>query len=837
MNPLSSRRFRRLTGLLAGGWAVLAIVAATFSLIEQLGEPVLPVDLAMITGRAVVQSATPAAEAAGIRRGDHVLTIDGAPALSPSSAQNAMRSGRPILYEVRRQDGVVVETLLMPEFRQTPEDRRELLMCFGLLSVAVLYILVAGVVWWNKPDEAPTWALMLFSSAMAVLLASSVRAGLTPWWSWRSIANLPWVGATAFHLFTIYPTVPRWIRKFPSILLSVYLLALILSVAVSLSAIRGDFFDWVTRASYFFGSGFALTAVGVLISERRRAHDLGLGERADILLAAGALSLLPSAALVVGEFFGAAPFPWYAGLLSLVFFPFAIGYGMLSRNLFDVRLASGSSATYALVSLAITGVFAFVVAFADQIVSVSGVTVRWVQFAFLFLAILAFNPVRERVQRLVDRVFDRDRSRYRRAVREISEATVSMLSMNEIGEQILTTLVDAMGVQRAMVMLADEEDGVLRVGVARGVWNEPTRDIAITQGNPIWDHLRRNRGALSRGMLDEDPEATDFFDRLGVELVVPILYGNELLGAISVGQKRTGDRLAGADRQLLQTLANQSAIAIENARSFEEIAKLNEALEARVETRTRELRETQDQLMQSEKLKSMGQLVAGVAHELNNPIGFVHANIQLLDEYISRLLAGSVDPSETDQVREAISKLLLRSREGTQRVKEIVQDLRTFSRMDQAEIEEVDLHQELNRTLALMAPRFKHGVEVERDYGELPPVRCYPGQLNQVFLNLLMNAADAMQGHGRVTVRTRLTETGVRLDFEDTGPGIEAELLSRLFDPFFTTKEVGQGTGLGLSISYSIIERHAGRIFAVSPAGGGAIFSIEIPLDVPPLDE
>ena len=126
-----------------------------------------------------------------------------------------MRSGRPILYEVRRQDGVVVETLLMPEFRQTPEDRRELLMCFGLLSVAVLYILVAGVVWWNKPDEAPTWALMLFSSAMAVLLASSVRAGLTPWWSWRSIANLPWVGATAFHLFTIYPTVPRWIRKIP----------------------------------------------------------------------------------------------------------------------------------------------------------------------------------------------------------------------------------------------------------------------------------------------------------------------------------------------------------------------------------------------------------------------------------------------------------------------------------------------------------------------------------------------------------------------------------------------------------------------------------------------
>jgi signal transduction histidine kinase len=414
---------------------------------------------------------------------------------------------------------------------------------------------------------------------------------------------------------------------------------------------------------------------------------------------------------------------------------------------------------------------------------------------------------------------------------------VSMISTNEIGERILTALLDTMGVGRAMVFVAGEKDEVLRAGVWRGDWREPMADTVVTKDHPLWEHLRQHRSVLSRRALEDDPESAEFFDRLGVELLVPILYGNDLLGAIAVGQKRTGDRLAGADRQLLQTLANQSAIAIENARAFDEIAKLNETLEARVETRTRELRETQDQLMQSEKLKSMGQLVAGVAHELNNPIGFVHSKIQLLDEYVGRLLEGPGDEAEAKQIRDTIAKLLLRSREGAQRVKQIVEDLRTFSRTDQAAIEEVDLHEELDRTLALMEPRFRHKIEVERCYGELPRVRCYPGQLNQVFLNLLMNAGDAMEGHGQVTVRTRPWVRGVRIDFEDSGPGITPEVLGRLFDPFFTTKEVGQGTGLGLSISHSIVERHGGRIYAASRPERGAIFSIEIPLDAPVSDE
>ena len=273
------------------------------------------------------------------------------------------------------------------------------------------------------------------------------------------------------------------------------------------------------------------------------------------------------------------------------------------------------------------------------------ISFRWFQVTFLFFAILAFNPLRNRLQALVDRFFDRDRETYRVAVREISEAMVSMLSLSEIADRILVALTDTMGVERA-----HGDDGGRRGQGAALRWRRAasgrtrrsrSRSRRTTRSGSTCGCAARTCRASD---FDDEPDVEsreicrDVYDTLEVELLVPILYGVDLLGVIAVGRKISGERLVADDRMLLRTLANQSSIAIENAKAFDEIAKLNETLEARVEERTAELRDTQAQLVQAEKMKSLGQLVAGVAHELNNPIGFVHANLQLLDEYIGKLI-------------------------------------------------------------------------------------------------------------------------------------------------------------------------------------------------------
>lgn len=828
-------RARQMTGGLAALWALLAIGLSIFALIAPAAGPHLPVRTSLIAGVAVVHAVSEQAAEAGVEEGDQLLSVDGRPAIEAIWAP-ALEEDVLARYRFQKPDGRTLSVSLEPVLAENVEKPSDVLLHLGLLLVSSLYLVIALAVWWSRQATREAWALLLYCSTMSVLLSSAVRVDVIPWAATRVLATLPFLGATTFHLFTTYPVEPRWVMKRRRIRLIPYAIASLLFIGViSHSAIHVPP-TWVASAAFVFGIGLSIASIGILAAGRRQAREAGIGDRADLMLAAGLVSLLPLLIALTVEWLRPTAMPLYLGLLWVGFFPVAVGYGMVRRQLFDFRIVAKSSAAYGAATLAITGIFAFMITFADELVKRYGVDVRSVQIVLLFLAILAFNPLRERMQRLVDGFFDRDRSLYRLAVREISEAMVSMLSLREIGDRILAALTDTMGVSRAMVLLFDEGDRVLRVEAWRGDWEQEDIDTEIPSDHPIWKHLWMRREELARSDFDDEPDPErrescwDVYDTLEIELLVPILFGVDLLGVIAVGRKLSGERLAADDRQLLRTLANQSSIAIENAKAFDEIAKLNESLEARVDERTRELQEAQSQLMQAEKLKSLGQLVAGVAHELNNPIGFVHANLQLLDEFIEKLVTAQERGEDTAPFRDAIAKLLARSREGTERVKKIVQDLRTFSRTDQADLQQANLTDEIDRTLALMEPRFKGLIEIVREYEELPEVRCYPGQLNQVFLNLLMNACDVLEDGGRITIRAAPVANGVRLEFEDSGPGIPPEVQRRIFDPFFTTKEIGKGTGLGLSLSHGIIERHGGRIHVESEPGHGTCFVIELPL-------
>lgn len=256
----------------------------------------------------------------------------------------------------------------------------------------------------------------------------------------------------------------------------------------------------------------------------------------------------------------------------------------------------------------------------------------------------------------------------------------------------------------------------------------------------------------------------------------------------------------------------------------------------------KQLESAQNQLLQAEKLASIGQLAAGVAHEINNPVGYVNSNLGSLKLYVEQLLvlanAGaakaemSAAAAQTDLqfIEEDIRQLLQESEEGINRVKQIVQDLKDFSHVDTGEWSVADLHRGLDSTLNIVHNEIKYRAEVTKQYGTLSLVECLPAQINQVFANLLVNAAQAIEQHGKIWIRTGQDGNWVWVEVEDTGKGIAPENLQRIFEPFFTTKPVGKGTGLGLSVSYGIVEKHGGRIDVVSELGKGSRFRMWLPV-------
>jgi len=269
------------------------------------------------------------------------------------------------------------------------------------------------------------------------------------------------------------------------------------------------------------------------------------------------------------------------------------------------------------------------------------------------------------------------------------------------------------------------------------------------------------------------------------------------------------------------------------------------------------LSEAQAKLVQSEKLASIGQLAAGVAHEINNPIGYIFSNFGSLERYLGQLfqmlaLYESAETSiadagvavqirnlreeiELDFLKTDIPSLMAESKEGIERVRKIVQDLKDFSRVDtKLEWEWTNIHKGIESTLNIVNNEIKYKADVIKEFGNLPEIECLPSEINQVVMNLLVNAAHAIdKERGTIAIRTGVAAEEVWISVEDDGAGISAENLPRIFDPFFTTKPVGKGTGLGLSLSYGIIKKHNGRLEVESTRGRGTRFTVSLPIRRP----
>ena len=448
----------------------------------------------------------------------------------------------------------------------------------------------------------------------------------------------------------------------------------------------------------------------------------------------------------------------------------------------------------------------------------------------------------------------------------------SEIQLEQLISKLMTLVIENAGAQKAALVLLKNNTLMLKA-VAITSENVKLLDLPCENSkdipHKIVNYVKRS---LKTVVLDNATQHPDFIsDSYLMQqqpkslLCMPILNRSKLIGLLYLENNLTIGAFTQNRIEILNLLCTQAAISLENAQLYSKLEDYSHTLEQKVEQRTQEvtqtlkqLQRTQAQLIQTEKMSGLGQLVAGIAHEINNPISFIYGNLTPASEYAESLIElidlyqnlysqplreieSKVDEIELDFIIEDLPKLLYSMKTGAERIREIVLSLRNFSRLDESEIKPVDIHSGIDSTLLILQNKLAKNakypeIEVIKKYSQLPKVNCYASELNQVFLNIIGNAVDALRENQEkkpiILISTSLKDNqNILISIADNGVGISQSVLNKIFDPFFTTKPVGSGTGLGLSTSYSIVvEKHRGKLSCNSKLGEGTEFVIELPL-------
>ena len=610
-----------------------------------------------------------------------------------------------------------------------------------------------------------------------------------------------------------------------------------------IASMEPHFFGYFARAGLLyplFGFGGLLVTVYVLSLLYRAMNAEILPEKKNrlqyLLLGFGLMGFLNG--LNVLPILGLEVYP--PGNLSFIpLLVFAVG--LFRHDLLDMGFLIEKGLLHSLVSILLTGGFALVLASASTLAGGrADPGSLWFPTLLFFAAALVIGPVRKQVRKAVDRRFFRRSYDFRQTLKSVSRKIVAVLDAERVGRTIGGVLQHTLQVDCFALLDREPSSAQLCPLTVQAQKHHPMHRpapaatailsrCASATGRPI---LRsRLAGAASGTARSAQRQA---LDEVGAEVALPLPFGSGQAGLLLLGHKTSRRLYTPEDVDLLETLAGQTALALENARSCRQLKALNRELEQKVAERTRELRSalaekerTLDQLIRSESLAALGQLVAGVAHELNNPLASAKSLVQSVAEDLHRTAACDPEGDLADDLAFVDREL--------GRARDIVSSLLGLSRQTQAYTEAVDLNAVVEDTLRLLFNQYKHlKIRIERDLSpDLPRIEGNASNIGQVVLNIVKNAIQAVgEEKGRIRLKTasRPAAGEVELACTDSGPGIDPGMEEDIFKPFFTTKPPGQGTGLGLYLSHEIVRRHGGMLMVSPTADPGACITLRLPI-------
>lgn len=739
--------------------------------------------------------------------------------------------------------------------------------------VGLVYFALGVLVFFRRPSDRASFPLLLFSSVAAVHMTFSLWLSgastlltcilelVAPFYA-PALVNLG-LHFTGMHL---RPLQQRTLRAF---LIAAFAIQAYCAYAWLIGVTANGEVVYRALLTTLLALSVLVTA-GISFAAARRPHPLGLRRRARVLgIATFAAFFVPSLSLMWTDLGGY----WVLVVGLLATFPVIIAYAIVRLGMFDMRVVLGQGLVYATLSI---GLLLGYVGLVFAVIRVFGANADEpvVLFATVLSSVLVLSVLQLRVQGAINRIVFRSRYVLGDALALASQDLARARSRREVIETARSALLDATQLTRAAVALREPGTGSLRctvLGTGPDPWTfevprslpellSPDELAPVSRALSSMDMVSAHDSESVSAQLPDDCVATDeagvceatFWQRYGLEWIVPMTLGGthahnarRVIGLLLLGPKRNGRALDPSDRQLLATLANQLAVAIEGADAFEQIRALKDSLEDQVEERTQDLtraledlQRMQSQVIESEKQAVLGRLAAGIVHEINSPLGSLRSAVDTAGRLLTRVqpylqAPAALGDAEAQRLLSASGQggaLVSAMRQSGERIEALVTSLKRFVSLDEGRLKAIDVREGLDGALTVLSPVLEPRIRVTRCYPEhAPRVECDPARLNQVFLSVLENAVTACGAGGDIAIEVTRHNGHVEIAVRDTGCGIEAARLPGLFDVGFTRRHGRVAMRLGLPSSKRAIEELGGSIAVTSELGRGTCVSIALP--------